>query len=483
MTSVFFPYTHARLTALVGTLYLLCVVFATSPAAAQGTFVTSAKLVGFGNVHIVLKDMNFTVSGQLIPGTSTFHFVGTAQTTVTNESALTSSFANVILDQPGGILLDNGTTSNGIGIAADFNFINGVVDGVTNDVVLAFGDAGTATGQSQASYVNGKVSKSGTQPFTFPIGSAIHYQALEIFDVGSATYVAQYFEQTHPNYPSPNPYYNGTSNIISTCDYWSFNKSSGSGNAKIRLTYGPDQCNYIEEPLKLFIARYNGLSWEQPIGEGSGPGTNASPSAGNTPSQAKITTYGDFALISSNADLNVLPIGLLDFTAAPVDDKFVKAEWITATETDNDFFTVERSRDGKDFASIGTLSGAGTSTTKLNYAYMDDAPYRGVSYYRLRQTDFDGASTVTPPVSVFLSEGDGFGIDAAYRCAHMLCLQYRSASPYLTAEIYDAVGRRVFADLIENYNGITDIPIDLARGIYFIRLGNGIESDVAKFLF
>jgi hypothetical protein len=64
--------------------------------------------------------------------------------------------------------------------------------------------------------------------------------------------------------------------------------------------------------------------------------------------------------------------------------------WVTATETDNDYFLVERCTDGVTFETVGRVEGAGNSTQVLSYSFTDEDPYEGVSYYRLKQVDFNG---------------------------------------------------------------------------------------------
>ncbi|MCW5898299.1 MAG: hypothetical protein KIT10_03430 [Flavobacteriales bacterium] len=102
-------------------------------------------------------------------------------------------------------------------------------------------------------------------------------------------------------------------------------------------------------------------------------------------------------------DLTPLPISLLYFDAKAVDNTFVRCTWATVSEQNNDFFTVERSRDGITFEEVGQVPGAGTSITTLHYAFDDQRPYSGVSYYRLRQTDYDGTATWSQTVPVMIS--------------------------------------------------------------------------------
>ena len=100
----------------------------------------------------------------------------------------------------------------------------------------------------------------------------------------------------------------------------------------------------------------------------------------------------------------VLPIELLTFTANPL-DKFVMLNWETASEVDNAYFTIEKTKDGINFEYVTQVAGAGNSAERLYYAAVDSFPYPGLSYYRLKQTDFDGKYSYSNLVPVnFTSE-------------------------------------------------------------------------------
>ncbi|MBK8706464.1 MAG: hypothetical protein IPN33_24790 [Saprospiraceae bacterium] len=79
-------------------------------------------------------------------------------------------------------------------------------------------------------------------------------------------------------------------------------------------------------------------------------------------------------------------------------------EWATATETDNAYFTIERSKDGRQFEAIAQVPGAGNSTIPLDYALTDENPLKGHSYYRLRQTDYNGDVSFSNLESVFMNQ-------------------------------------------------------------------------------
>ncbi|HEU5291961.1 MAG TPA: T9SS type A sorting domain-containing protein [Cyclobacteriaceae bacterium] len=95
-----------------------------------------------------------------------------------------------------------------------------------------------------------------------------------------------------------------------------------------------------------------------------------------------------------------LPIELYDFAATATRDGRVKLQWTTATEINNDFFSVERAAAPEiEFATIFEIPGAGTTKVKTSYEEIDEKPYPGINYYRLKQTDFDGTFSYSKIVS------------------------------------------------------------------------------------
>lgn len=106
--------------------------------------------------------------------------------------------------------------------------------------------------------------------------------------------------------------------------------------------------------------------------------------------QSSPSTFYTISAEFSAADLCILlPIELIDFTAI-LKENVVHLDWQTASETNNDYFTIERSQDLQNWELIATIDGAGNSTSTLSYSAQDFNPLFGTSYYRLKQTDFDG---------------------------------------------------------------------------------------------
>ncbi|MBI3481530.1 MAG: T9SS type A sorting domain-containing protein, partial [Bacteroidetes bacterium] len=105
------------------------------------------------------------------------------------------------------------------------------------------------------------------------------------------------------------------------------------------------------------------------------------------------TTDGDkFYVGSTNSVTSPLPIELLSFTGEA--KKYgVDLQWKTASEKNNDYFTISRSAMGGTFESIGSVKGNGTTNSSHTYLLTDSKPLLGKNYYQLKQTDFDGHST------------------------------------------------------------------------------------------
>ena len=103
---------------------------------------------------------------------------------------------------------------------------------------------------------------------------------------------------------------------------------------------------------------------------------------------------------------SVMPIVLTYFGANPLDNA-VELKWTTASEENNDYFTIERSANGLEFEELSRVDGAGNSFEILDYRLLDKRPISGVSYYRLKQTDYDGTNATFKVVAVeFYGNGD-----------------------------------------------------------------------------
>ncbi|MBK9074264.1 MAG: hypothetical protein IPL77_04650 [Flavobacteriales bacterium] len=109
-----------------------------------------------------------------------------------------------------------------------------------------------------------------------------------------------------------------------------------------------------------------------------------------------------FTLGTANLGSTPLPIELLSFEATAIDASSVHLRWATASEHSNDHFTVERSEDASNWQQVAEVDAIGNSNSLTEYWTNDDGLEPQVYYYRLRQTDIDGTSTLSDVVAINL---------------------------------------------------------------------------------
>ncbi|WP_162427065.1 T9SS type A sorting domain-containing protein [Pontibacter pudoricolor] len=183
-------------------------------------------------------------------------------------------------------------------------------------------------------------------------------------------------------------------------------------------------------------------------------------------------------------DITPLPVELVSFTAT-TDIKGVVLQWITASELDNDRFEIERSEDGKLFSKIGMVAGNGTSSRKIRYSFTDTKPLPEVSYYRLKQVDFDGTHKYSKIISVKNNALTANTILEAYPNPFSnklsVTITVPASEPDATLILYNLQGRRLQTIKTALEKGINSFELDthqLASGVYIIRI-TGNSSDVS----
>ena len=180
-----------------------------------------------------------------------------------------------------------------------------------------------------------------------------------------------------------------------------------------------------------------------------------------------------------------LPIELMYFRGKIQDHK-VLLEWATASEINNDYFTIERSIDGLDFHEITTMPGAGNTSETLNYTYTDKNPFFGISYYRLKQTDYDGQFTYSNIIAIKLDrglQGLDFTLFPNPTKDKLSVMVTGNAVLDLRIEIYNTHGQKL--KNIVSSNRIDGFELDvehLNAGIYLVHLINEDFRGIRKFV-
>ncbi len=181
---------------------------------------------------------------------------------------------------------------------------------------------------------------------------------------------------------------------------------------------------------------------------------------------------GYYTIGTMNNSISPLPIELLSFDAI-MNNKHVDITWSTATETNNDYYTIEKSKDGIHFEPLSILDAAGNSSSIINYKDIDTNPFEGISYYRLKQTDFNGTFTYSKIVAVNYSlSKDGFTIFPNPTQGEINITFEDLEQKEVLVVIRDISGKECFSKVIITQENQQLIGIDsehkLAAGTYII---------------
>ncbi|MBX2964747.1 MAG: hypothetical protein KF845_01290 [Cyclobacteriaceae bacterium] len=339
---------------------------------------------------------DWTNNGTFTAGTGTVIFNGATAQNING----TTSFNSLTVSKAGSdlTLAGSGTTT----VNGNLTLTNGHLI-VPSAHSLTLPLSGSINGGSPNSYISGAVTKAiaASGNVTFPIGKIVpdRYRPASITNTtGSDTWTVEYVGNSPTTDGYPNTTFN-SANVatVSNFEYWLVNRS-GSAAANLTLSYNTD--SYIPPDIgnvaNLRVARWDGALWDLPPGGGgfSQSGDNIS----GTVTVTNVTSFSPFTLASLDAN-SPLPVELDKFWAQVVQDG-VDLFWETASELNNDYFTVERSATGEVFTAVGTVNGKGTTNQRSKYTLKDTSPIYGTSYYRLKQTDFDGSFTYSNVIHV-----------------------------------------------------------------------------------
>ena len=178
------------------------------------------------------------------------------------------------------------------------------------------------------------------------------------------------------------------------------------------------------------------------------------------------------------------PVELLSFEGeVQTEGNFL--QWISASEINNDFYTLQHATDGINFTNIATLDGNGNTTTTHTYHYLHKEAPAGLSYYRLLQTDFDGTTSEVATITLLRGEVK-LGIVGIYPvpATNIANISFVNAnSETITIRSYDVAGRLVGTQTFNANKGLNVAQLDVtnyAVGVYFITLQSGNEIQTVR---
>lgn len=190
------------------------------------------------------------------------------------------------------------------------------------------------------------------------------------------------------------------------------------------------------------------------------------------------TGIPDFSRWTLAPKTKPLPIELLGFEAV-CDDNNVDLSWSTSSESNNDYFTIEKSQDAIKWYIVGNIAGSGNSNALKHYSYTDNANDSKNIYYRLKQTDYNGEFEYFEPISVSCDDiYSSLNLYPNPANDQVICSVYFSEETSVLIEISNYLGQKILNKTFVSEKGYDNIPIDISSfesGIYIVsvRSSNG----------
>lgn len=269
---------------------------------------------------------------------------------------------------------------------------------------------------------------------------------------------------------------NGDDNSANTVDrFWEIDKSGPTGTATLTFTATNTEVGTI---VTLLAQRWRSIppGWE--------PALTGQTSTATSATVPGVSAFSPWTL--SGMDLP-LPIGLLSFMAT-LNNAHVDINWETATEINCDYFTVEKTSDLINYETISVMHGAGNSDKAIQYSARDNHPNSGLSYYRLRQMDFDGSVFTGPLISIQINLEDQITVAPNPVVDGSMTINFQNHAGEITrVQITDPDGRVLYVS--NNLLGVTEQSFLLienldhwSKGIYLIRIVTPSQLFLKKFV-
>jgi hypothetical protein len=401
---------------------------------------------------------------------------------------LPATIHNFTLNNNNNLTLTNSTSvSNVLTMSAGLFVTSG------NTLTLGTSTSTLGTLSRSAGHVVGNfrrwIAAAATSNILFPVGTLSYYNAANLsFTVApTAGTITAAFIPANPGtlgFPITDA---GISLSTIGYGYWSFTTangfSGGTYNVNLYANGFPGILNYTD--LHIVRRAGSGSPWTLDGTHSAGTGSNSAAVANRT----GMTLSGHYGIGSAAG--NPLPVKLVYFKAS-LNNKYVDLSWTTASEINNDFFTVERSSDAMHFEEILKKQGAGNSTSTLYYTATDLNPITGYSYYRLKQTDYDGHFSYSKIETVDNKNKE----EAELKITQISPIPFQDhfqlffntkSKGIVEIQLTNSFGQVVSKDRIEAAEGINQFDYagkkELPEGIYFINLiynGEKISQKIIK---
>ncbi len=320
--------------------------------------------------------------------------------------------------------------------------------------------------------------------FTFPVGKTTNWMRIGIaMDAATTTsdFQAEYF-----NSAQGSTTVNAPLDHVSDGEYWDLHELNGTTGSGVISLYSQNPANsQIDDCASLTVAHYNGSAWDDLGQTGTNGFTCANPSSTNNPgnidASSSIGNFSPFTFASHSAGKNplhgagALPVELISFSAKCNSNK-INLSWSTASETNNDYFEIQKKEGNSESWTVaGKIKGAGNASTIHNYEFADESG-NSETYYRLKQTDFNGSFTYSNIIIASCSGVNEFLMDVYPNPASSLNdltveLKGKTLSKALIV-VRDVLGKEYYSKTVVLENGNYFFSFEHSEetpsGIYFI---------------
>ena len=442
------------------------------------------------NTSRILAKGNVTVSADSI--------INIGRTTITNTSQknISGTLVSDRLDVTSGSEVSFATGINIVQVV-DSLVLNGIIKTGLNNLII--GKSITNTGKIFRinGHVNGNIRRwfgastnSSEESSIFPFGgdadtTGTYYYAPSTIKFTTAPTAGGHLTSKH-TISSPNNVFVNLSDgavalpIVSEMNIWQHEITNGLSGGAYTISVQTDSIQGVTDVTQLRIAKRASelTAWAIEGTHVAGSGSVDNPLV----QRSGLTTFSQFAITSPV--VNPLPVELLSFTATCEDD-YVKVKWVTESEMNADYFTLESSHNGFDWTVVNQQQANGTTFIQNNYFYNDSTRNTNLTYYRLKQFDLDGALSLEKIIvsTCEFNNDISFGL---YPNPNNGDFNVTVSSPLQKSAqlaIYSSEGK-----LIQNKNvnltfGENLFPIyldSISTGIYFVQLTLGSENFIQK---
>jgi hypothetical protein len=171
-----------------------------------------------------------------------------------------------------------------------------------------------------------------------------------------------------------------------------------------------------------------------------------------------------------------MPVTLVSFVAKK-EDSSIALNWETSSETNSDYFDVQKSTDAKSFETIGRKQTVSESSSLVGYAFKDEQPLEGLNYYRLKMVDKDATYSYSRTLAIDYQTNESyFEVINSYVDGYVLTKTNLNDPQFV---VFDELGRNILTKTTGN-NGLYKLFIAPKNGLIIIKAFDELGSSFTK---